>query len=112
MVDTWALVNHDKHTLHAWINALRPRPKNKVELRLKIINIITGANINHLIPLSVNISDLLDETVNYFYNDQVWTLDTQLKDENDQLSNLNRTRTITIACFFVKIYYTDLHAGE
>ena len=72
MVDTWALVNHDKHTLHAWINALRPRPKNKVELRLKIINIITGANINHLIPLSVNISDLLDETVNYFYNDQVW----------------------------------------
>ena len=74
MVDTWALVNHDKHTLHAWINALRPRPKNKVELRLKIINIITGANINHLIPLSVNISDLLDETVNYFYNDQVWPL--------------------------------------
>lgn len=62
MIMTWTLANHSEDTLADVMT--RIRPKSQVELRLILIKELGRIEAKH-IPMSVNVSDLLDETVEY-----------------------------------------------
>ncbi|TRY61529.1 hypothetical protein TCAL_14944 [Tigriopus californicus] len=62
MIMTWTMANHSEGTLADVMT--RIRPKSQVELRLILIKELGRIEAKH-IPMSVNVSELLDETVEY-----------------------------------------------
>jgi hypothetical protein len=63
MLHTWRLAGHNDDTLYDLIR--RQRPPTRTQLRLILVKELANAAAGS-IPLSVQISELLDETVDYF----------------------------------------------
>lgn len=62
MVLTWRLCGHTDETLCEIVD--RQRPTSQVQLRLILVKELSKVDAGN-IPMSVNVSELLDETVNY-----------------------------------------------
>ena len=63
MVHTWRLAGHNQATIFDMIK--KNRTPNRTRLRLELVKELGKASVASL-PISVNISELLDETVDYF----------------------------------------------
>ena len=64
MVSTWLIARHNEDSLYQLIN-VNP-PGTQAKLRLILVKVLQENAPANMIPLSVNVSELLDETVNYF----------------------------------------------
>ena len=63
MMHTWRLAGHNEDTLYELLR--RQKPMNKTQLRLILVKELANASAGS-IPLSVQISELLDKTVDYY----------------------------------------------
>lgn len=63
MMITWKMAGHNEETLKTLV--FKENPKTQAQLRLALVKELSNVKAGH-IPRSVNVSSLLDETVNYF----------------------------------------------
>ena len=76
MIHTWRLAGHNQHTIFEMMK--KNRPPNRTQLRLMLVKELAKASAASL-PISVNISELLDETVHYFMpEDRVNIMDSKI----------------------------------
>ena len=91
MVHTWRLGGHNQHTIFEMMR--KTRPSNKTQLRLMLVKELSKASAASL-PISVNISELLDETVQYYMpEDRVKIVDSKISSKTTTPSKNQTSET-------------------
>lgn len=93
MVHTWRLAGHNQATIFDMIK--KNRTPNRTQLRLELVKELGKASVASL-PISVNVSELLNETVDYFMpEDRVKIMESKIQkivEHGIQSQNSNPTQ--------------------